>query len=52
MGQEGGHICWERRGKIYPLLVVRMLKAYVLGMQSLAWEGIDSLLHGGVAWES
>jgi hypothetical protein len=28
-----------------------MLKAYVLGMQSLAWEGIDSLLHGGVAWE-
>jgi hypothetical protein len=28
-----------------------MLKAYVLGMQSLAWEGIESLLQGGVAWE-
>ena len=24
-----------------------MLKAYVLGMQSLAWEGVDSLLQGG-----
>ena len=28
-----------------------MLEAYVLGMQSLAWEGIDSLLQGGVAWD-
>jgi len=29
-----------------------MLKAYLFGMQSLAWEGVDSLLQGGVAWES
>jgi hypothetical protein len=29
-----------------------MLKAYVLGMQGLAWEGVDSLLHGGVTWEA
>jgi hypothetical protein len=29
-----------------------MLKAYVLGMQGLAWEGVDSLLQGGVPWKS
>ena len=26
-----------------------MLKAYLLGMQGLTWEGIDSLLQGGMA---
>ena len=51
-GQEGGHICRERSGKLAPLLAVWMLKAYLLGMQGLAWEGVDSLLQGGVAWES
>jgi hypothetical protein len=29
-----------------------MLKAYMLGMQSLAWEGIDSLLQGSVPREA
>jgi hypothetical protein len=28
-----------------------MLKAYVLGMQGLARESVDSLLQGKVAWE-
>src|SRR4249920_315167 len=50
-GQEGGHICRERRGKIQPLLAVWMLKAYLLGVQGLAWEGVDRLLQGGMAWE-
>jgi hypothetical protein len=48
MGQEGGHIFRDRRGKIAPLLVVGMLKAQVLGMQGLAWEGVDSLLQAGL----
>ena len=51
MGQESGHICRERSGKLAPLLAVWMLKAYLLGMQSLAWEGVDSLLQGGVPRE-
>ena len=51
IGQEGSHICWEWGGKLAPLLAVWMLKAYLFGMQSLAWEGVDSLLQGGVAWE-
>jgi hypothetical protein len=28
-----------------------MLKVYLPGMQGLAWEGVDNLLQGGVAWE-
>jgi len=51
IGQQGGHICREWRGKIEPLLAVWVLEAYVLGMQGLAGEGVDSLLQGSVAWE-
>ena len=32
MGQKGGHICREGRGKIEPLLAVWVLEAYLLGM--------------------
>lgn len=28
-----------------------MLKAYLLGMQGLAWEGAERLFQGGVAWQ-
>ena len=51
IGQEGSHICWERRGKIEPLLAVWMLKAYVLSMQGLTRESVDSLFQDRPAWK-
>jgi len=51
MGEKGGHIWGEWSSKREPLLVIWVLKAYLLGMQGLTWEGAQRLFQDGMAWE-
>ena len=46
VGQESHHISGKRSAKLAPLLTVWMLKADLLSVQGLAWEGVNRLLWG------